>query len=113
MIDFPFKVENGKVVNADSDIDTKIKRVVSYSATDIAYAPGIGAGIDDIVFSVGAGGETWKIIEDNIKKAIMQIEGILNVQISFQKDGSMLSIYVYYVYEGNSNNTVISFDTEV
>jgi chorismate synthase len=103
-IDFPFAIKNGKVVTTDNDIDAKVKRVIQYSTTDIPYTEGIGAGITDIVFSVGVGGHTWKIIEDNIITAMMKIPGMERVEVSFQKEKAILYIYVYYVHCGTSSS---------
>jgi hypothetical protein len=108
-IAFPFEIENGKVKLALDDIDAQVQRVVNYAVTDIPYCFGIGAGIEDIVFSVGTGGSATVLAEENIKNALKKISGLSNVVVYFQKNGVKLSINVSYAYNGQLGNTVTTF----
>lgn len=109
MIDFPFRIEDGRVALAQNDIESRVKRIINYSTIDVPYQTGVGSGINDIVFSVGAGGNVWKFIEDNIVIALRKVKGIDRVDVSFQKVGERLLVDVYYYYYG----TGLSYRHEV
>lgn len=100
-ISFPFTIVNGRVQTADEVVHEQVKRATNYAVTDVPYESGHGAGINDLVFSVGTGGYLWKMVENNIKTALKKINGIQDVQVYFKKEKTTLTVNVVYTYLGN------------
>jgi len=111
MIQFPFNIENGKVlVETDSlrKIRTKINRVLRYSVRDLPFAS-IGAGITQHLFSVMPDKSTQSLIREQVVSKITAIDEVESANIVFQKE-SKNSYKMVVIYTVNGQTLTLNYE---